>query len=319
MSATGPERSRRRPPLALVLALVALAGSVTMGALLPAAPSAATKDALIAGYQFFDNVPASGGASGLLACPVGERALSGGIVQSGGPDGLLLRANGPLNEAGTFDTTGDGDKPRSWYSAAANFSAAPIDLYMFVICAKARATIEVTQFTMAVGERKERYARCHGKARAVGGGVIQSGPSGTSYITQSGPTDARGKYGSTRDGDVPKRWLGAMQNQGSESFKAFAVCARGSKAKLEVASKQVDVTGEADKLTDCPGAKRAIGGGVIHNRGLDARFSLTTAGPLDSSGVTAATTVGDKPTQWYGGIDSIFGDPGKFKVIAVCE
>jgi hypothetical protein len=298
--------------------------SMLAAALLLAGVAAGSTDkALIGAGQDINDVPGGGnGAEGVVTCPGGERALGGGIVTDAVGD-IDLRASGPLDDSGTMVGTKDGDRPVSWYAAVSNFTGSPVDFRLFVVCAKANVVIEATKFTMPTGEGKQAKARCHGSRRAVGGGVIQNGGAGGSFVRESGPTDASGKFKRTNDGDVPRGWFAAMHNQGGSTFfKAFAVCAKGSDAKLEVIQRKVPQGSGAFRgaETDCPGSKRALGGGLLHSRGLDGYFGLTTSGPLDASGATINTGAGDKPAIWQSGIENVFGGTkAKFKVLAICE
>jgi hypothetical protein len=299
---------------AATLALTALA--------LATAASADTDDALIGAGLGFNGVPTSQGVQGAVTCPGGERALGGGIVHEGPLLDYDLRASGPLDASGTMAGTDDGDRPVSWYAAASNFSGGPANFRLFVVCAEANVVIETTRFQMPVGEGKEAFANCPGARRAVGGGVIQSGTAGGSFVRESGPTDASGAYAKTDDGDVPKRWMAAMHNQGGSTFfKVFAICAASSDAKLEVATRKLPAqTVQRPGTADCPGGKRALGGGVLHSRGLNGYYGPTHSSPLDASGEAVNTGAGDRPAQWYGGLDNINGSPkAKFKVLAICE
>jgi hypothetical protein len=296
-----------------VTALIAWLGAGVSGA--------DTKDALIGAAQAFNNVPTNNGAEGVVTCPGNQRALGGGIVHEGSLGDLDLRASGPLDDSGTMAGTRDGDRPVSWYAAASNFTGTPRNFRLFVVCADANVVVETSKFEMPTGEGKQKSVSCRGSRRVVGGGVIQNGTAGGSFVRESGPTDGGG-YASTRDGDVAKAWFAAMHNQGGSSyFKVFAVCAKGSHAKLQVTKRKLPAEAtERDAQVDCPGQQRALGGGLLHSRGLDGYYALTPSGPLDGSGVTANTGAGDKPKIWYAGIENVFGSPkATFKVAAICE
>jgi len=309
----------RRPSPGLALALSALVAVVTG---VSAQSSLAAIDKAVIGATA-DGTAATqySGVEATVDCPAGQRAVGGGIVQSGGADQLGLRASGPLDETGTMAGTKDGDKPRSWYAAATNETTSPVSFRVFAVCAKGRATVEVKRFAMDTGEGKGASVACPGSKRVVGGGVLPSGGYGGSFVRESGPTDASGSFRKTRDGDVARRWRAAMHNQGgSEFFKVMAVCAKRTKAKLQVKSLKLPAAvTTSDAQVPCKGKKRALGGGVLHNRGLDGYFIVSPSGPLDETGVTSNTVVGDVPTQWYGGVGSIFGGPAaKVKVASIC-
>jgi len=261
-------------------------------------------------------------AEGTAACPTGQRAIGGGIVQSGPADDLTLRASGPLDQVGgSVADIRNGDKPRAWYAAATNEAPGSVSFRVFAVCATSKVKMRVKQFAMPAGQAAQRSVRCPRKQQAVGGGVLPGGGAGGSFVLENGPTDASGSFRKTRSGDAPRRWRAIMQNQGgSDYFKVLAVCAPPStKAKLKVKRRKLSTTDAVrDALVPCPGGKRAVGGGVLHNRGLEGYFGVAPSGPLDAGGIPVDTTVGDVPKQWYGGLGNIFASSAKLKVAAIC-
>jgi hypothetical protein len=295
-------------------------GAAAAGLALTGIAVASTDHAVIGDAKTVSVPGMSHGKQVILTCPHGERALSGGVVQDGSPDNVVLRASGPLDASGKLAKTRDGDRPVKWYAAVSNQDTSPIDVSFFVVCAPADVIVETSSFKMPQGDGKQKSVACPGARRAVGGGVIRTGASyGVSYVKQDGPTDADGTFASTEDGDVPKAWLSAMQNQGTNKpFKAFAVCAKGSGGTLGVVEGQV-TSGTGDLSAECPSGERAIGGGVLHDQSPNADFSLSPTGPLDDTGTPSGTGAGDVPRSWYGGLASISGNMANFKVLAVCE
>jgi hypothetical protein len=90
-----------------------------------------------------------------------------------------------------------------------------------------RASIEATQFTVGSNETGEAFAVCPGTKRALGGGVVQSGPAGGVFVLASGPLDATGFTSETKDGDIAKQWYAAVGNDPSGTqriLKEFAIC-----------------------------------------------------------------------------------------------
>jgi hypothetical protein len=184
------------------------------------------------------------------------------------------------------------------------------------------ATIEATSFSLAAGQASEEFAVCPGKKRALGGGVVQSGPANDHYVRASGPLNSSGVTAQTQSGDIPKQWYAAVANASSgkaQDFKVFAICSARSKATIEATSFSVPGGETVDEFAVCPGNKRALGGGVVQSgRSID--FRVRASGPLDSSGVTAKTVSGDIATQWYAAVFSFSANNQRdFKVFAVCE
>jgi hypothetical protein len=293
---------------------VALASGVALVLGIGAALGA-TQDALIGATA--DGTAQGSTFGATVTCPAGQRVLSGGILQAGAPDDFTLRASGPLDETGAIGPTRSGDKPRKWYAAASN-STGSVSLRVFAVCAKARVLLEVKRLTIPVGETRGTSVACPGSRRAVGGGILSTGGG---FVRETGPTDASGSFRKTRDGDAPKRWSAAMQNQGGGTvFKALVVCASRSQAKLRVTKAKVGAMQTGQTSASCGGSKRVLGGGVLHDKPPNnALFGVIPTGPLDSSGLPFATNVGDVPAQWYGGLKSIFSAEATFKVLAICE
>jgi hypothetical protein len=68
-------------------------------------------------------------------CLGSKRALGGGVVQSGSPAGLFVRASGPLDASGVILNTRDGDVAKQWYAAVQNSSGVDDRVFkVFAIC-----------------------------------------------------------------------------------------------------------------------------------------------------------------------------------------
>src|SRR5215212_7828925 len=63
------------------------------------------------------------------------------------------------------------------------------------------ATIEATALPVAPGKIGEASAVCPSNKRALGGGVVQSGPVRDSRVRASGPLNASGNTAQTQSGD----------------------------------------------------------------------------------------------------------------------
>lgn len=72
---------------------------------------------------------------GHAKCERGERALGGGVAPVGSPDGLNVRASGPLDSSGSAANTNDGDAAKEWFAAAVNgFAGDDRVIRVFAIC-----------------------------------------------------------------------------------------------------------------------------------------------------------------------------------------
>ena len=282
--------------------------------------SAGTDDARIGAVVVLDDIGSGLPMTGTAECPGRKRALGGGIVQSGGPpNGPLLRQSVPLDGSGTVAGTSGGDRPKQWQVLGQNFSGVARDFRIFAVCAKANVRVALKRFDVPGQGLASASVRCPRRTRVVGGGASLETPI-QGFLTANGPT--AGSFAATRSGIAARRWTATLdgQNAGALPARVYAICAKGSKAKMEV-----DTTHHPGGTTlgvepRCPGGKVALGGGIIHDVGLQAGYAITTLGPLDASGVTANTGVGDKARSYYGALDS-FDAPatGRVKTVAICE
>ena len=89
------------------------------------------------------------------------------------------------------------------------------------------ATIEATTFQVAGNQIGEEYAKCPPNKRALGGGVVMSGPPSVLLLVDaSGPLNASGTTAQTQSGDIATQWYAAVGNgsNGLANFKVFAIC-----------------------------------------------------------------------------------------------
>jgi hypothetical protein len=226
----GSSRGRRLPMMFMLVAIV-VAMVVAICVALDAGTAVAQKqarktDAKIVAKSF--QVAASQTGEAYAKCPGNKRALGGGVVESGPPDNLFVHASGPLNAGGTTAGTKTGDVAKQWYAAVRNNSGGPVDFKVFAICsAKTKATIVAKSFQVGGNKQTgEAYAKCPGNKRALGGGVVESGPPDNLWVDASGPLNAGGTTAGTKTGDVAKQWYAAVNNDTNVTvdFKVFAIC-----------------------------------------------------------------------------------------------
>jgi hypothetical protein len=191
------------------------------------------------------------------------------------------------------------------------------------------ATIKATSFEVAAAVPSksqtgtgEESAKCPGKQRALGGGVVQIGPATTGWVRASGPLDNTGDPANTQSGDIAKQWYASVANldEQSQNFKVFAICSARSDATIEAKSFPVP-----DKKIDgawavCPANKRALGGGVLPIGPSNlSNFFILGSSPLDSTGDAAQTQSGDIAKQWIAFVENASGGPRELKVFAICS
>jgi hypothetical protein len=170
-----------------------------------------------------------GTTSATVACPKGQRALSGGMDIATAPqDGLYEVASGPLGKRGGSGAVKSGDSPRRWQVAVYNGYDVSRRYRAMVICsAQVQPQIEVTKTSVDSNQTQEDTAACPGGTRAFGGGVLPLGQLTPQLeLEQSTPLDVDGTVTASSDGDVPVFWDAALYNRTAKprDFKVLAVC-----------------------------------------------------------------------------------------------
>ncbi len=312
-------RGRRGVALAALTATLALLGgwAVARGG----------SDAIIEATAFsVDSTFGFESGEEFASCPGGKRALGGGIVQSGFPEGAVA-SSGPLDSSGRPAETRDGDKAKQWYASVTNYSSGVMDFKVFAICsADSTARLETKVFRTQSNDPGHAVAKCPAGKRALGGGVISphSPSPDDSAVIASGPLDASGGFSALDDGDKATQWYGAalINNAGADHtrFRVFVICAADSNATVQRTQFDVDSPGTDADYAECPAGRRAVGGGVIPSSGPVRRFYVRASGPLDSTSEMESTEDGDVATQWYAAIRNYLGGQTRsFYVLAICE
>lgn len=312
-------RGRRGAALAALTAMLALLGGW--------AAARGGSDAIVEATAFsVDSTFGFESAEETASCPGNRRALGGGVVQSGFPEGAVA-SSGPLDGSGRPARTHDGDKAKQWFTSMTNFSSGEMDFKVFAICsADSSARLETEVFRTESNEVGHAVATCPAGKRALGGGVISphSQSPDDSAVVASGPFDASGGFTALGDGDKARQWYGAafINNSGAvhTKFRVFVICAADSNATVQRTQFNVGSPGTDYDWADCPGARRAVGGGVLPASGPVRRFYVRASGPLGSTSEVENLEDGDEATQWYAAIfNSSGGQTRSFSVFAICE
>jgi hypothetical protein len=162
-------------------------------------------------------------------CPAGKRAVGGGVIEARWPDNRIL-ASGPLDSSGAIAKTRDGDVAKRWYAAVHNLPPPRVHFKVFALCsADSRATIQATGFSVRGAGAGAASAKCPAGKRALGGGIIQSGPAKFLRVLAAAPLDAKGSPAGTANGDVAKEWYARILNRNPRRvhFKVLALCEPG--------------------------------------------------------------------------------------------
>jgi hypothetical protein len=188
------------------------------------------------------------------------------------------------------------------------------------------AKITSLAFSVEWLDTETKTVSCPSGERLVGGGVLQTGSANRIWTHASGPLNAAGDVDGTVDGTVPHKWRVVSEDaapSGEEAdSKVMAVCSAQANVKIEASNLVTVPNAFGDHNVDetqaqCPGTRRAIGGGVMPIGGADDVF-VVSSGPLDDDGSTLGTSDGDVPTQWNGAVESFSSVLRKFKVFAIC-
>jgi hypothetical protein len=227
MTSSSSSRGRRLPMIFMLLAMV-VATAVAIGVALSAGMAVAKKQAKAPATIEATTFQVANGLTdeAYAKCPSNKRVVGGGVVEVGPPNGLYVRASGPLDETGSTIQTTNGDIATQWYAAVSNTTTGPVTLKVFAICsAKSDATIEATSFQVPGGRSGEASAVCPPNKRALGGGVVEVGPPDKIGVKASGPLDDTGSTTATQSGDIATQWYAAVRNySGLVTFKVFAIC-----------------------------------------------------------------------------------------------
>ena len=81
-------------------------------------------------------------------------------------------------------------------------------------------------------QNREEYAVCPSNKRALGGGVIQSGPPDNLLVYASGPLAETKDAANTVSGDIAKRWYAWVDNSSGApvNLKVFAICSSATQS-----------------------------------------------------------------------------------------
>jgi hypothetical protein len=171
-------------------------------------------------------------ASDVVACPDGQRALSGGVsYRDNRPWGTnYLEATGPMNETMTIPNTENGDAARYWAGLVRNDSPTADQTYaVYALCSPtSQATLKL--WTQSLFSNSPHLA-CPTGSRATGGGMLPP-DSNAVDMRASGPTDASGAPSTLATGDAPRGWFteGGYHSVNSTIGMYSAVCDPASAA-----------------------------------------------------------------------------------------
>jgi hypothetical protein len=255
-------------------------------------------------------------------CPLGQRAMGGGIGTLGGTGFSVIQVTGPLDETGLTVNTVPGDAAAYWYSNGYTFSSSGLNERQwrtFALCSPTSdATVATQTLSLDANASGGLAVTCPDGTRAVGGGVGTTAATVGSAVKRSGPVDETGVPGNTITGDVPRGWVGHVRNTDSpRDYKVFALCSAASDATVvAVDTPTPTTTSITGAPAVCPAGQRVTGGGFGALAG-PATGEVRIDTPLDSTGVTANTVDGDVAVQWNVQIQNA-SQNDTYRVFAIC-
>jgi hypothetical protein len=160
---------------------------------------------------------------GAVACPPGQRALSGGVVATTlGTQYERVDASGPLDETGLTANTTTGDVARYWFAEVRNFdTTAGRAFEVYAVCsASSRATIQSDPAAFGGNGVLGRVISCPDGSRATGGGAVSS-TNNRQFLVDSHPM---AETYPEQTGDAPDGWWTEVDNwSGSEATENFTL------------------------------------------------------------------------------------------------
>jgi hypothetical protein len=213
-----------------------------------------TSDAVLATAD----VPNASLMVGTASCPVGSRAVGGGLGKNSDTpipsdtQGPYLRESGPVDAGGTVSGTVDDDAPVGWRSVT---SSSPYGNRFFAVCsaqtdAFIRAASHNVSSSPAVGSAT---VTCPAGTRAVSGGDQVAGPADSDdRMGHQGPYPS-GQAAQVNTGAVAREWTSSSRGSasGTRSHKVMVVCVTDAPAPPPTA----DTTPPDTTITKSPGKK----------------------------------------------------------------
>jgi hypothetical protein len=191
----------------------------------------ATSDAVVAAAE----PPGGGVLTATVPCPVGSRAIGGGMGKTtdtaipGASVGPTMYETGPVDGSGTVAGTVDGDVATGWRTIAdAN---ATYGNRFFAICsAGSDAVVRTASYTVPMGTDGAAGAAavCPAGSRALSGGqAVDSGQLATDRVSVMGPFATPSELATIATGAVPRAWsaYGRSSDSQARTYRVFALCA----------------------------------------------------------------------------------------------
>jgi hypothetical protein len=168
-------------------------------------------------------------ADHFASCPVGQRALGGGVDYAGNilANQQSLRASGPLDQGGSTVGTETGDAIQHWYALVFNSDPGMTADHLHHVAAVCSPTSQATvQATLRGGAVTQDIPMiCPAGTRATSGGAISPAAIAdyNGSLLHSQPTNAAGSTSGLTTGTVPGGWLTSFGSDGN-AMKHSVIC-----------------------------------------------------------------------------------------------
>ena len=173
----------------------------------------ASSDAVLASEPF-TTTQANTPTYAVAACPVGQRAIGGGVTNATSLSSMM-HTNGPLDETGQAVNTVDGDVARSWIGAVESTTNVTQNYQALAVCSAA-STATIQTDAVAIGGSApdkflQRSTTCPAGQRALSGGFISTS-SVAARLAVSAPIALNGGFNVLVDGDAAGGWMVDAEN-----------------------------------------------------------------------------------------------------------
>jgi hypothetical protein len=175
-------------------------------------------------------VPGTGSATwtGLVQCPTGMRALSGGALPlSPVPDGeqdYIFHESNPVDSTASTSGTTTGDVAVGWRTVVDTNGGGSGAPRFFAVCsAKSDATVRAADLTVPASQTASTTVSCPSGRRVVGGGMGVDAADVNDRVEYIAPIGPAGTIAGTKTGDIAKQWTASGRNTSSTTERVYRV------------------------------------------------------------------------------------------------
>jgi hypothetical protein len=302
------------------LTMLATAAALVLGA----APALASPgdDATVQTGTFTLDFNNDGGTTAF--CDQGTTATGGGFgTVTPPPVNAAINVSAPVDATELPSHTRTGSRAANWYSWAYSGIPASTDMKALAVCSgSSDGRLVVASFKVPSSKTRTKTVSCPGHQRALGGGLgIASQPISGVYEAGSGPLSESNTVAGTVTGSTPVAWRVAAYNgfRVTRKFQALVVCSKTARPRIVASTTPLMPNEDVELASNCPGAERAIGGGVLQLGKPSVSLQISENAPVGVAGTIAGTTDGSVPVSWVGDVYNRLSTTRSFTTFAVCD